>query len=85
MVVPWAIQVNQAWRGVFRDSSSAPLLSLSGPSGFCLVNGVELIALQTSPRGARRLDIYNLIVEGDSFCVIKWASVATMPLGLGGY
>lgn len=42
--------------------------------GFVLFNNAEMIALPIALREAHRLQIDQLMAEGDSLCVIRWAS-----------
>ena len=53
-----------------------PIFSFSGPAGFSSVNVAELLAIRTGLREAKRLNLPNLIIEGDSFCGIQGPSGA---------
>ena len=39
----------------------------------------ELLALQTGLREVDKMGFRNFIVEGDSLCAIRWASVSSDP------
>eukprot|EP00268_Persea_americana_P051309 TRINITY_DN5655_c1_g1_i3.p1 TRINITY_DN5655_c1_g1~~TRINITY_DN5655_c1_g1_i3.p1 ORF type:complete len:113 (+),score=19.38 TRINITY_DN5655_c1_g1_i3:207-545(+) len=57
-----------------------PILSFSGLGSSNSANVAELLAIKAGLRGAKRLNIQILIIEGDSFCAIQWASgVAKEP------
>ena len=60
--------------GLVRNDKGVVLLCYSGPTGFCSINKAELMALNIGLQEAFCLNLQNLIVEGDSACVIRWAS-----------
>lgn len=60
--------------GLVRDSMAVCILSFSELTKTCSVHEAKLIALQARLWGASRLCFHSLIVEGDSSCVIRWAS-----------
>ena len=62
--------------GIIRNDVGTPILSYSGPVGFSSANAAELMAIRPGLREAKRLSFHNLIIEGDSFCAILWASRA---------
>lgn len=59
--------------GVIRDSVGPPILSLSGPRGRCSVCKAELLSLKICLHEASGLNLWVILIEGDSFCVICWA------------
>ena len=65
--------------GVIRDSEGTTILSYSGPACFVTNNNAELMALRTGIREALKLKPQWLLVEGDSYCVIQWASQSSNP------
>lgn len=67
--------------GVFRDSASESILSLSGLVGSCSVNKAEMLSMRTSLMEAHLLNLQNLMVEGNSLCAIRWASGRSSPHG----
>lgn len=60
--------------GLIHDGSASCILSFSGPVDFFSVNEAELVALRIVFREVIHLNIYNLIMQADSLCAIKWAS-----------
>ena len=59
--------------GIIRNDIGKPILSYSGLAGFTLANVAVLLAIRIGLREAKRLNLHNLIIEGDSFCAIQWA------------
>ena len=57
-----------------RNDKGVVLLSYSGTVGFCSINKAELLAFNIGLPEASRLNLQNLIMEGDSTYVIRWAS-----------
>ena len=48
-------------------------------AGFGSNNKAELLALRASIHQATKLNLQRLIIEGDSYCVILWASQSSNP------
>ena len=65
--------------GVIRDAEGNILISYSGPTGFSSSNKAELLALKNGIHEASKLNPQRLLIEGDSYCVIRWASRASNP------
>ena len=65
--------------GFIRDEDGNIIPSYSGPAAVCSINEVELLALNIGLRHASRLLLQRLLVEGDSSCVIQWASQSFSP------
>eukprot|EP00268_Persea_americana_P012041 TRINITY_DN15051_c1_g1_i2.p1 TRINITY_DN15051_c1_g1~~TRINITY_DN15051_c1_g1_i2.p1 ORF type:complete len:110 (+),score=21.76 TRINITY_DN15051_c1_g1_i2:32-361(+) len=71
---------NLGWAGlggIIHNYMGSPILSFSVPAGVCSANEVELLAIIIGLREALRLNLPNLIVEGDSFCAIQWTKAST--------
>eukprot|EP00268_Persea_americana_P034085 TRINITY_DN3370_c1_g2_i3.p1 TRINITY_DN3370_c1_g2~~TRINITY_DN3370_c1_g2_i3.p1 ORF type:complete len:167 (+),score=20.75 TRINITY_DN3370_c1_g2_i3:1551-2051(+) len=67
--------------GVIRNEEGYTILSYSGPTRICSINKAELLALKIGLRKAINLHPHRLLVEGDSFCTIQWASPSSTTLG----
>ena len=65
--------------GVIRDSEGSILLSYSSPAGFGSINKAELLALRTGIREASKHTPQWLLLEGNSYCIIQWASQSLNP------
>ena len=64
---------------VILNEEGNTILAYSGPAGFCSINKAELLALKIGLQEAFNLHPHRLLVEGDSFCAIQWASQSSNP------
>lgn len=60
--------------GVIQNKEGSILISYLGPARFCLINQAELMALNVGLHEVCRQNLHGILVEGDSFCVIQWAT-----------
>lgn len=60
--------------GVIQNKEGSILISYLGPASFCSINQAELMALNVGLHEVCRQNILGILVEGDSFCVIQWAT-----------
>eukprot|EP00268_Persea_americana_P015755 TRINITY_DN17400_c0_g1_i2.p2 TRINITY_DN17400_c0_g1~~TRINITY_DN17400_c0_g1_i2.p2 ORF type:complete len:122 (-),score=12.18 TRINITY_DN17400_c0_g1_i2:116-481(-) len=65
--------------GAIRNEEGTILLYYSGPAGVCSNNKVELLSLNIGFQEASRYGNRQILIEGDSKCVILWASRASPP------
>ncbi|XXG68389.1 hypothetical protein AAC387_Pa06g1488 [Persea americana] len=59
--------------GVIRNNEGTTLLAYSGPASLCSINKAEV--LNIGLREALRFNPRLLVIEGDSSCAMKWASL----------
>eukprot|EP00268_Persea_americana_P066521 TRINITY_DN906_c1_g1_i4.p1 TRINITY_DN906_c1_g1~~TRINITY_DN906_c1_g1_i4.p1 ORF type:complete len:123 (-),score=20.73 TRINITY_DN906_c1_g1_i4:193-561(-) len=65
--------------GVICNEDGNIILFYSSPTGVCSINKAELLALNIGLREASCLLPQRLLVEGDSSCVIQWATQSSPP------
>lgn len=60
-------------RRIIHDGAGATSLSLLGIASGCSINEMRLLSLRTGLYKANRLNMCNIMVQGDFICIIRRA------------